>query len=359
MHAKGVVIFDHVFTAESTIGQFKLRLQEETAEAWRSVKDRWLNDTLELDIVGDVPDYLVDTFDIKEWVKSKLRATDIDNDGVDHEWARAYVEDYEWIEYQASPIYHYRELQRVFMTFATGQASMFSTYGNNWNANTDVGQTVTGWITKENRFLMLLAKSGGSPVTANQIDQHIALVLKGPWVRTQFQDLVSDGINNPTDRKLTWADESARITKLALAYPLQDAEMLHFKPPAVQAQGVRTDDEMRIPEKRKGTTMMEAPPAKRSQDLKPHCRRCHSFKHSLVDCAATICFRCGASIPCVAGERRTYHDANSCPSKNDNRGGGAATVGRSRDSGRGGRGRGGRGTGNAGEGAAAAIVPVP
>jgi hypothetical protein len=157
MHAKGVVIFDHVFTAESTIDQFKLRLLEETAG------DRWLNDTLELDIVGAVPEYLVDTFDIKEWVKSKLRSIDIDNDGVDI-WARAYVEDFEWIKYQASPIYHYRELQRVFMIFATGQASMFSTYSTNWNVNTDVGQTVTGWITKENRFLMLLAKSGGTAV---------------------------------------------------------------------------------------------------------------------------------------------------------------------------------------------------
>jgi hypothetical protein len=312
-----------------------------------------------MDIVGEVPEYLVDTFDVKEWVKSKLRAIDTDNDGVDRDWAQAYVDDYEWVEYQASPIYHYRELQRMFMTFAIGQPSMFSTYSTNWNANTDVGQTVTGWITKENRFLMLLAKSGGTAVTPNMIDQHIAQALVGPWVRTQFQDLVSDGINNPTDRKLTWADESARITKLALAYPHQDAEMLKYKPSAIMAQGARTDDEMRVPEKRKGTTMMDHPPAKRSQDLKPHCRRCDSFKHVLDECTATICYRCGASIPCVLGERRTYHDATGCIPKTANRGGGAATAGRSRDSFRGGRGRGGRGTGNAGEGAAAAVVPAP
>jgi hypothetical protein len=85
-----------------------------------------------MDIVGEVPDYLVDTFDVKEWVKSKLRAIDTDNDGVDRDWAQAYVDDYEWVEYQASPIYHYRELQRMFMTFATGQPSMFSTYSTNW-----------------------------------------------------------------------------------------------------------------------------------------------------------------------------------------------------------------------------------
>jgi hypothetical protein len=363
MHAKGVVIFDLTFTPESTIGQYKLRMMEETEEAWRKIADNWIQISLDMGVIGEVPNYLVDTTDILGWVKMKLR--DIEAENMDGEgWAGEHVNEYETMEFQASPIYHYRELRHAFSTFATGQPSMFATYTQNWNANTDIGQTITGWIAKENRFLGLLAKSGGNPVTAGMIDQHITHALYGVWGRTQFQALISDGITNSLNRHLTWAAESARITLLALSYPAQDAEMLEVKPEAIMARGARTDDaETRVGEKRKGTSMQERPmqerpSSSRPQDVSNRCKRCDSTKHTVRDCRATACYRCGAVIPVVAGEKRTYHDATTCTPKTGYRAGGPGAGGRTRDSKSGGRGRGGRGKYNAGGGAAAAVVPV-
>jgi hypothetical protein len=201
--------------------------------------------------------------------------------------------------------------------------------------------------------------------TAGMIDQHITHALHGVWGRTQFQALISDGITNPLNRQLTWATESARITLLALSYPLQDAEMLEVKPGAIMARGARTDDaEMRVGEKRKGTYMQERPMQERPSSSRPYdvsnrCKRCDSIKHTVKDCIATACYRCGAVIPITAGEKRTYHDATTCTPKTGYRAGGAGAGGRTRDSRRGGRGRGGRGTGSAGDGASAAVVPVP
>jgi hypothetical protein len=359
MHAKGVVIFDLAFTPESTIGQYKLRMMEETAEAWSKVSDTWIDTSLQMGVTGDVPRYLQDTTDILAWIKMKFRKIEADNMEEDG-WAREHVEEFENLEFQASPIFHYRELRQSLGTFATGQSSMFATYTQNWNANTDIGQTLTGWITKENRYLMLLAKSGGSAMTAAQIDQHITHALFGVWGRTQFQALISDGLANPLNRELTWAGESTRITKLALSYPVQDAEMLQVKPGGIMARGVRTDDvETHVGEKRKGTSMQERPYSSRPPDATYHCKRCDSIKHTLRDCNATACYRCGAVIPCVPGDKRTYHDATTCTPKTGYRPGGAGAGGRTRDSRRGGRGRGGHGTGSAGDGASAAAVPVP
>jgi hypothetical protein len=152
MHAKGVVIFDLAFTSESTIGQYKLRLMEETVEAWRKVADTWIDTSLQMGVTGDVPRYLEDTTDILAWIKIKFRKIEADNMEEDG-WAREHVEEFEHLEFQASPIFHYRELRHSFGTLATGHPSMFATYTQNWNASTDIGQTLTGWITKENHYL--------------------------------------------------------------------------------------------------------------------------------------------------------------------------------------------------------------
>jgi hypothetical protein len=73
-------------------------------------------------------------------------------DGVDN-WAHIYVDEYELLEHQASSIYHYRELQYAFNTFATGQPSVFATYTQNWNANTYRHWSNSHWMDRQGKPL--------------------------------------------------------------------------------------------------------------------------------------------------------------------------------------------------------------
>jgi hypothetical protein len=326
-HSKAVVMFDLAFATDSPLALFKMNLMEEMEEAWRVASANWREGIRAVeDDIDPIPEYVTDAGEAYEFLKVQvLDPNAATNGGVGDAW---FVE-HERTRYQASSVYIYRELWANYLTYATGQPCMHATYVQEWNENTDEGQTVTEWISKEMHLLNLLQKSSGNPMTPLQIDQHIVQVLHGPWAIAQFQPLVEDGVRNPGNRLLFWADEAVRISQLAVNYPLMNNQTVS-KGGAVGARGVRTDTEMRVGDKRKGPTQQQGGGATRpnAEGDSPRCRRCDSYRHLVRECTATHCFKCGKDIPCPKEGKRTFHDATTCTAKTENRSGAGGSGGR-------------------------------